>query len=69
VSDRIWVNEERTILVTQWDNGTIQVATRDHPSHTWGPPTTLTEEAQMHNPGTTMHTPCIAAPFIPRRYI
>jgi hypothetical protein len=41
---RIWVNDERTILVTAWDNGVTTVAFRDHPSHTWGPPITLIEE-------------------------
>ena len=41
---RIWVNDERTLLVTMWPNGTVTVAERDHPSHTWGPPRFLTEE-------------------------
>ncbi len=42
---RIWVNEERTILVTAWTaSETVTVAFRDDPSHTWGPPITLTEE-------------------------
>jgi len=41
---RLWVNDERTVMVEVWTNGTATVATRDHPSHTWGPPTTLAEE-------------------------
>lgn len=42
--DRIFVNKERTVLVSVWQNGTMTVATREHPSHTWGPPVTVTEE-------------------------
>ncbi len=42
--DRIWVSEDRCTLVTVWSSGTATVATRDDPSHTWGPPITLTEE-------------------------
>jgi hypothetical protein len=41
---RLWVNEDRTVLVRQWEDGTVEVATREHASHTWGPPVTLTEE-------------------------
>lgn len=41
---RLWVNEKRTVMVTLWENGFVEVATRDHPSHTWGPPVTLVEE-------------------------
>jgi hypothetical protein len=42
--DRIWVNEARTILVTMWANGKVEVATRETPAHTWGPPVTCEEE-------------------------
>ena len=32
--ERIWVNEARTILITIWDNGIVEVALRDdHPIH------------------------------------
>jgi hypothetical protein len=42
---RLWVNEERTVLVELWlDTETLTVARRDHPSDTWGPPVTLNEE-------------------------
>jgi hypothetical protein len=41
---QIWVNDERTILVTVWPNGVATVAFRDTSAHTWGPPVTLTEE-------------------------
>lgn len=42
--DKLYVNEERTVLVRVWSSGTVEVATRDDPSHTWGPPVYLTEE-------------------------
>lgn len=40
-SYQLWTNEERTILVTLWEDGTMEVAFRDDPSHTWGPPVVL----------------------------
>lgn len=45
MSYRLWVNAERTILVRLWDNGKVEVATRESPEHTWGPPVVLAEEA------------------------
>ena len=41
---RLWVNEARTVLVRMWENGTVEVAVRDTPAHTWGPPVLLEEE-------------------------
>ena len=41
---RLFVNEDRTIFVRIWDSGEAEMATRVHPSHTWGPPVLLTEE-------------------------
>lgn len=41
---RLWVNAERTVLVRLWENGKVEVATREHASHTWGPPAYLEEE-------------------------
>ncbi len=41
---RLWVNDARTVLVRLWENGTVEVATRETPQHTWGPPTTCSEE-------------------------
>jgi len=42
VSERIeyklWVNAERTVLVRQWDDKEVEVALRETPEHTWGPP-------------------------------
>jgi len=32
------VNEDRTILVRQWEDGTTTVATREEPDAVWGPP-------------------------------
>lgn len=40
---RLFVNDERTVLVVM-SGGAVSVATRDHPSDTWGPPTYLTDE-------------------------
>jgi hypothetical protein len=45
VSDyRLFVNDERTILVRIWPDGQAETATREDPSHTWGPPVALSEE-------------------------
>lgn len=41
---RTWVNKDSTVLVQMWTDGTITVATRQHPSHTWGPPVYLKEQ-------------------------
>jgi hypothetical protein len=41
---RLWVNEERTILVRMWDSGLVEVATREEPGWPWGPPVVLREE-------------------------
>jgi hypothetical protein len=45
---RLWVNDDRTLLIRVWDDGTIQAATRDkdafQDSVLWGPPQILTEE-------------------------
>ena len=42
--NRVWVNEAGTVLVEMWADGTVTVATREHPSHTWGPPTILSKQ-------------------------
>lgn len=44
MSYRLWVNEARTVLVTLWENGVLEVATREAAYHTWGPPVRLVEE-------------------------
>ena len=43
-SYRLWVSEERTVLVRMWADGKVEVATRETSDHTWGPPVWLTEE-------------------------
>ena len=45
MTNRVWVNEARTVLVEMWPDGTVTVATRENPSDTWGPPVTVKEEA------------------------
>ena len=35
---RQWVNQDRTVLVRQYDDGQMEVATRPEPAATWGPP-------------------------------
>ena len=41
---RLFVNRDRTILVTLWPEGGVQIATRDERDHLWGPPVDLREE-------------------------
>ena len=38
------VNDERTVLVTIWENGTTTVALRSDPSEVWGKPIEVKEE-------------------------
>ena len=42
---RLWVNDDSTMLVRLWPDGSMEVATRPEPGATWGPPTNLKEEA------------------------
>ena len=42
-----WVNDERTVLVMQYDEnepGVLHVATRPEPGATWGPPIKVKKE-------------------------
>jgi hypothetical protein len=41
---RLWVNDERTVLVRLWASGELEVAIRSDPAAIWGPPILLTEE-------------------------
>lgn len=43
-ADRLFVSEERTTLVRLWASGTVEVATRQEPGFTWGPPIVCAEE-------------------------
>lgn len=40
---RLWVNDDRTVFVRLWDDGTLEVALRPSPSHAWGPPILMAE--------------------------
>jgi hypothetical protein len=45
---RLFVNDEKTVLVRIWGEGTptvlAEVATREHPDAIWGPPVVVKEE-------------------------
>ena len=42
---RLWVNDERTVLLRIWNaTGIVEVALRDSPEHIWGPPIVLLRE-------------------------
>ena len=43
---RLWINKERTVFVRLWKDGSMEVATREEPWDTWGPPVDLKEEPQ-----------------------
>jgi hypothetical protein len=45
-----WVNEERTRLVTAWSNGCVELAERETPAHTWGPPIALARDGVFDLP-------------------
>ncbi len=45
---RLWVNDDRTLLVRIWADGTVETARRDTPQHTWGPPVYLREERKYY---------------------
>jgi hypothetical protein len=41
---RLWVNKDRTILITFWADGLMEVAVRADSDAIWGPPVTMQEE-------------------------
>jgi len=41
---RLWINKDRTVLVRLYSSGRMEVATRDEPWDSWGPPVKLKEE-------------------------
>lgn len=41
---KLWVNEDRTVLVREFEDGTMEVATRPEAGAIWGPPTIVTPE-------------------------
>jgi hypothetical protein len=44
LASRLFVNGARTVLVTCWSNGEVEVAFREHPGATWGPPVRVVED-------------------------
>lgn len=52
---RLWVNDERTVLVRVWDDGTVEASLRmgETQAHPWGPPIALTEETVPPSPADT----------------
>ncbi len=40
---RLFLNAEGTVCVRLWPDGSVEVATRNHPSDVWSPPQTLKE--------------------------
>lgn len=44
MSYQLWVNEASTVLVRIFDTGLAEVATRETPAHTWGPPVQVHEQ-------------------------
>ena len=42
-SYRVWVSENRTLMVRIWAGGKIEAATRETADHIWGPPIELEE--------------------------
>lgn len=56
-SYRLWVSEDRCLLMRMWYDtpsdyvvgkpANVEIATRESPAHTWGPPVPLTEEKVM----------------------
>lgn len=47
---RLFVNEERTVLVRIWPDGAAEVATRPDSDAIWGPPTSVREDAPQPAP-------------------
>ena len=47
VDYRLWVSEDRTVLVRLWGDGTVEVCTRPDGFAVWGPPVLLREEERQ----------------------
>lgn len=41
---KLYLNDDRTVMVRIWDDGQTEVATRDSSDGMWGPPVIVTEE-------------------------
>ena len=46
MSYALLINDERTVLVRMWENGTVEVATRPEQGAIWGPPIVVKPENQ-----------------------
>lgn len=59
---RLFVNDERTVFVRIWPDGPMETATREDPSHTWGPPVLLREEGVAPPAGASRYGPGSGVP-------
>lgn len=41
---RLFLNDDKTVLLHIWSTGEVTIATRGHQSWPWGPPVTLKED-------------------------
>lgn len=41
---RLWVSEDRKVLVRMWDNGHVEVCVRPEQEGIWSPPISVFEE-------------------------
>lgn len=48
MTQRQWLNEERTVGVELWEDGTMTVMLREKTSDTWGPPVYVKEQDLSH---------------------
>lgn len=53
MTSTVYVNRERTVMVREWENGVVEVMTREQPEHTWGPPVHVEKEQDV----------CTCSPF------
>lgn len=44
---KLWLNEERTVMVREWDSGKMEVALRETSAHVWGPPIQVSLEGGL----------------------
>lgn len=47
---RLYVNEERTVLVRIWPNGSVEASFRATSDHIWGPPIPLVDDSPADEP-------------------
>lgn len=44
MTSTVYVNTERTVMVRDWGNGNLEVASRKNTSEVWSPPVTVEKE-------------------------